>query len=498
MQVKQGRTIDLYPLAATSTPGRGMGRWGQEFPEALAILGNSIQAAAVLLMVLTKRGLDRRLLGDELIEAALGLMKHHLERHVAPCLDPELAAKLATAGAAGGGVGGGGGGGGGEREVEGEVEGEGDGQGERGTGEGGRSAPNSKEERAALDARLRGVSKSLMGGLGKVYEVVGLLEALVSRVRLEDRFLLPLCSMCGETLTLEAGGGGGIGSWLPPLHRCALGVLQAISRRYPEHRALIVEDLFGLLLKMPSGKRSLRTFAIRNIPETIGGGGTDGVIQNSTALIMLLVQACTTHPRSHSPNPNPGDSGSDNGRGGFVKGIGGGRQRQQQSGLGPGRGLCSYYASRFLARCLLGSKDEGGSFQSLLANTIDDLLACLILPEWPAAEMLLHALCHALIKDLREHKGGGGGRDSQFCLVALDILGRVGAGLADITRQEREREAPMVLPKAVEARGDGAPQDEGERVECLCGDGDDGRLMLDCDRCHRWFHGECVGINSEE
>ncbi|CAN0448881.1 unnamed protein product, partial [Hapterophycus canaliculatus] len=23
-------------------------------------------------------------------------------------------------------------------------------------------------------------------------------------------------------------------------------------------------------------------------------------------------------------------------------------------------------------------------------------------------------------------------------------------------------------------------------------------MMLDCDRCHRWFHGPCVGIPSEE
>jgi hypothetical protein len=30
-------------------------------------------------------------------------------------------------------------------------------------------------------------------------------------------------------------------------------------------------------------------------------------------------------------------------------------------------------------------------------------------------------------------------------------------------------------------------------VRCVCGKGDDGRFMLDCDCCHAWFHGECVG-----
>lgn len=42
--------------------------------------------------------------------------------------------------------------------------------------------------------------------------------------------------------------------------------------------------------------------------------------------------------------------------------------------------------------------------------------------------------CGALVKDLKDQKGGGGARDQQFCLMAMDILGRVAGGLADIVR----------------------------------------------------------------
>ncbi|CAN0388582.1 unnamed protein product, partial [Hapterophycus canaliculatus] len=73
--------------------------------------------------------------------------------------------------------------------------------------------------------------------------------------------------------------------------------------RYAPFRALLIEDVFGLLLKMPTGRRQLRTFRIAHVPQAIGGAsgepgvrGTDGYIQNMTALVMLMVQSCVTRP----------------------------------------------------------------------------------------------------------------------------------------------------------------------------------------------------------
>ncbi|CAM9905383.1 unnamed protein product, partial [Hapterophycus canaliculatus] len=88
----------------------------------------------------------------------------------------------------------------------------------------------------------------------------------------------------------------------------------------------------------------------------------------------------------------------------------------------------------FIERC--AGKDESANFQPLLANVVDDLLATVLLPEWPAAELILHSLCGALVKELKDQKAGGGagGKDQQYCLMAMDVLGRVAGGLADITR----------------------------------------------------------------
>lgn len=43
-----------------------------------------------------------------------------------------------------------------------------------------------------------------------------------------------------------------------------------------------------------------------------------------------------------------------------------------------------------------------------------------------------------MVKDLKDQKGGG--RDQQYCLMAMDVLGRVAGGLADITRYVQSTE----------------------------------------------------------
>eukprot|EP00752_Nemacystus_decipiens_P012313 g10918.t1 len=421
-QVRQGLAVDIFPLAATCSDGQGMGRWGQEGPEALAAVESSLEASLVCLMIVTCPGLDRKLCSDELIDCCLGLFRHHLARHIAPVLDPAVATSIAK----------------GEDTSPGNAAGNaksaGSGKakakskkakgGGRGKGDGG-DDHDGEEDDLRLEKRLREISRKLVSGgaLGKAYEALGLLDSLVSRVRLEDNMLLQLCNACKTCLVLEAPSpadrrGEGT-SRLQPLQHGALGVLQTVSRKYASFRPLLIEDVFGLLLKMPTGRRQLRTFRIAH-----------------------------------------------------------------------------YFVSRFLSRC--SGKEESANFQPLLANAVDDLLATVLLPEWPASELLLHALCGALVKDLKDQRGGG--RDQQYCLMAMDVLGRVAGGLADITR--RERECPMVLPEAAEARKDGGPGDK----EDLCsgagrgtGDGEDGGgMMLDCDRCHRWFNGRCVGIASEE
>lgn len=53
---------------------------------------------------------------------------------------------------------------------------------------------------------------------------------------------------------------------------------------------------------------------------------------------------------------------------------------------------------------------------------------------------------------------------------------------------------PLCMP--LEARLFTVIEDKGGR-HCFCGGPSDGRFMLSCDKCDRWYHGHCVGVTNE-
>ncbi|CAM9784024.1 unnamed protein product, partial [Chrysoparadoxa australica] len=384
---------------------------------AASVASLAVNGGVVGVMIMSSTGLDRRLVRDELIELTLQLLKHHLSYFASPS---------------------------------------------SGGTEKGKAKPAKKQRR-------------VMKGIGRVYELLDLLESLVVQVRLEDRFLLMLCSSCMETLQYEMTGQDA--AKLPPLQHAAMGVLQAVFHRYPDHHALLMEDVFAVLLKLPSSKKHLRTYTVEG-PERCGSS----TLQMVTVLVMLMVH-------SSVPSDPPLSSGA--AAAVATQSVSGG---QKGGGLASAASTSAYFIKRFLSRC--SKKEEGTAFRPLLVHMVEDWLEVVLLPEWPAAELLLQALCKALMADMRSSKSS----ESQYCLMALELLGKVATRLAQLQREERE--CPTVLPKAVEKDNTDVALQEQEPSdkECICGGKAviDSTLMLDCDRCHRWFHGSCIGIKAEE
>jgi len=125
---------------------------------------------------------------------------------------------------------------------------------------------------------------------------------------------------------------------------------------------------------------------------------------------------------------------------GFLgAGGGGGREGSELEGEDGVLQVAHYFAGAFLERC--GRKEGGGGFRQVLVNFVDDLLLALLLPEWPAAEMLLQAFCILLLKDLYQQRGReggreggkGGGAESIYFLQSLDLLGRVLSKLRELS-----------------------------------------------------------------
>lgn len=117
-------------------------------------------------------------------------------------------------------------------------------------------------------------------------------------------------------------------------------------------------------LSLPPKKIHLYPFHLQRLRPP---GGTDGYIQNVTALVMLMVQSCVTSPPVlPGVEWKPGDEGDGrpgDDRGDTPGGDGGGGNRaskrrrhhqdQQQSGLNPARSAATYFISRFLSRYVI-------------------------------------------------------------------------------------------------------------------------------------------------
>uniref|UniRef100_A0A1I8JQX8 Nipped-B protein n=1 Tax=Macrostomum lignano TaxID=282301 RepID=A0A1I8JQX8_9PLAT len=126
---------------------------------------------------------------------------------------------------------------------------------------------------------------------------------------------------------------------LPPASFC----------QYEKHRQLILEDLFASLARLPSSKRSLRSFRLNS----------EESIQMLTALSLLLVQSVVLLP-AKVPSSIP-------------------RRIPEQVRQGGGAGL-------------------PGIFEKF----VEDLLLAVNKPEWPAAEMFLSLLGGLLVKQFAD------------------------------------------------------------------------------------------------
>ncbi len=352
VHIKAGSSMNILRRAADVLEGEeeegreeGLGEWMKATGEGSVYLQQalmSMEAAATALVVMTAPGVDRRLVMQELVEECVGLVKNQVNSHLIPAFDTSSCPVPK-----GYGGGGGGGGEGGEREggrkrwgsdsgdeeeeeeekeeeeEEGEEEEEDDKDGideDEEDGDAKKKKKRKKKQRKKPKTKLkssssysnsshdrwtafRPVLQQLTRITHKINELLDLLESLVLTIRLEDPFLLTLAPLCLSTLALDAGAAssGGVGGQeglikLQPVQHSAISLMQTIFGLYEQHRALIVEDVLGLLLKLPVGKRNLRTFRLHYRAVTLGAEGQN--IQMVSALVMLLHQGVVRRPRA--------------------------------------------------------------------------------------------------------------------------------------------------------------------------------------------------------
>jgi cohesin loading factor subunit SCC2 len=161
---------------------------------------------------------------------------------------------------------------------------------------------------------MRTVYIPILSTIGLFGTILERTEGFIISNEMDDRLLFTLSAAALSTLSIDASSfvRSDTTSLASLVQVSSMDVLVSIFRRYPRHRSIIIEDLFPLMLKLPTSKRSLRTFLVKKMSgskaseaskvkaEPVASSsaviGDHECIQPISALVLLFVQACVQMP----------------------------------------------------------------------------------------------------------------------------------------------------------------------------------------------------------
>ena len=149
---------------------------------------------------------------------------------------------------------------------------------------------------------LKNIYKPILSTVGSLFILMERIVVLVQSIQLDDQPALSLASAAMSTFTIDPHKASNI-SCTHTIQASSLSLVFSIFQRYSKHRAIILEDLFPLMLKIPKAKKMMRIFPIRSsmmihpsYSKNINGPCKDGMIQPLSALILCLIQGCVSMP----------------------------------------------------------------------------------------------------------------------------------------------------------------------------------------------------------
>lgn len=243
--------------------------------------------------------------------------------------------------------------------------------------------------------------KSILQVYNKMHELVGLLAELLNIQVLTDTSVLHASTLGVAPFFVES---------VSDLQLSALKLVTIIFTKYEKHRRLLLDDILASIARLPSSKRSLRTYRLNS----------EDHIQMLTALVLQLIQCVVVIPESIAPvekvyrdDDDRKDGKKSNNVDADVLIINKYETATRTAGN---------FLTVFLNKC--GSKGEEIDYRPLFENFVQDLLATVNKPEWPAAELLLSLLGNLLVGHFSNKSS-----DMSLRVASIDYLGVVAARL---------------------------------------------------------------------
>jgi PHD-finger len=437
-----------------SRPRQWMEKKGRPLTQTLSM---GLEAAAILLFIMNSPGIDRAVISDDAIEASIVLFRHHLSKNMLPSINQvgHITAALE----------------GGDKTQSAQTT--------LLTSAKKRRRTSASSDDQSLVRAMKKIYAPIRSTVGLTVQIMERLEALVRKVPLDDQPLLNISSGAFFSLEFDPAVSADV-AVATQIHEAAIALITSIFRKYPRHRHILIEDLFPVMLKLPTYKISMRTVTIQsssvlypNGLKTLSKGLTNvepGWIQTISALILSMVQSAVVRPEVKMNHIPPyGESGGD-----VTQPI------EVVSGLTGSQAVSDLFVAHLLSRCSKKAEDGGASeFRPILANLLDDLLMVFLVPEYPAAEMLLMSLANRISREILELVNGNKTGENTYLNTILDTFGKICAAEARILKAHREQ--PMRLEP---------------EPSCYCGQSREKQNVICCDRCKSQYHASCVGISA--
>jgi len=393
-------------------------------------LALGLEAAGILVRISLTPGIDRRVINEDALEGCISLMRHHLKNHLLPALNQSV------------------------------------------------SGESPKKKRKSIEGPgwdhvkiYNCVSKPT---LHLQLILMERLDGLLHAVPMDDQQILMLSTGVMAALEIDCS----FSTSGRQLQVSMVALLTSIFRLYPKNRETVLEDLFPILLRMPVGKKAIRSYPVRlsSGPSTLQSlvnaatgdllpGRSDGCMSTISRLLLSLVQACVTRP-GYSEN------------------------QEWESGTNSCAAISDLWADQLVTRCATKG-DSATDFRPHFVCFVEDMLYCLLIPEFPATETLLMSLVRRLSHDvgqtsskMRHRSAKAPSFDTSYVNAAFDSLGKICAVQARILLLTKER--PLRVKAYERLQG-------GYNLACYCGSSGK-ELLVGCNQCKTFMHGRCAGI----
>lgn len=244
--------------------------------------------------------------------------------------------------------------------------------------------------------------KSILQVYNKMHELVGLLAELLNIQVLTDTSVLHASTLGVAPFFVES---------VSDLQLSALKLVTVIFTKYEKHRRLLLDDILASIARLPSSKRSLRTYRLNS----------EDHIQMLTALVLQLIQCVVVLSDNILPQQKKSSQEDEE------------KKEEKKPNYvdadvliinkyETATRIAGNFLTVFLNKC--GSKGEEIDYRPLFENFVQDLLATVNKPEWPAAELLLSLLGNLLVGHFSNKSS-----DMALRVASIDYLGVVAARL---------------------------------------------------------------------